>query len=334
MNRKQFLSGLSIAGVGSLISGQFLKAKAAPPTPPFDCVLIPSETAGPFPLDLSENETFFRQDVREELPGVQLNLKMKIIGLENCEPMQNVRVNIWHCDKDGVYSGYRTGNNPGDTDATSFRGYQFADANGEVEFITILPGWYPGRICHIHFQVYVSSSYSAVSQLTFPIEEKNAIYAANAEVYPKGTDPLSFQQDNIFSDGYEYQLATLTANEETGGYDSYLEVAVQGEGTVGLGHLERQAAKQFSLAQNFPNPYTANTTIPFTLKQAADVTVELYDLSGKRVYALAKENLATGDHQIPLELEALGLPVASYVYQMTVSNADGAFKLCKMMTAY
>ncbi|MCB0634729.1 MAG: hypothetical protein KDD15_33590 [Lewinella sp.] len=333
MNRKEFLSGLGIAGVGSMLPGQLLKAKTAPPSPPFDCVLIPSETAGPFPLDLTENETFFRQDVREDQTGVQLNLKLKIIGLENCEPMQNVRVNIWHCDKDGVYSGYSTGNNPGDSNATYLRGYQFADANGEVEFITIVPGWYSGRICHIHFQVYVSSSYSAISQLSFPIETKNAIYEANSELYTKGDDPLSFQQDNIFSDGYEYQLSTLTANEETGGYDAYLEVAVQGEGTVGLGHLERQAAKQFTLGQNFPNPYTANTTIPFTLVRPASVTLELWELSGRRVYSMVKENMATGDHQIPLELEALDLPVGNYVYQMTVSNSEGQFTLCKMMTA-
>ena len=60
--------------------------------------------------------------------------------------MQNVRVNIWHCDKDGLYSGYNT-----ETSLTYLRGYQFTDANGEVEFITIFPGLYTGRTCHIHF---------------------------------------------------------------------------------------------------------------------------------------------------------------------------------------
>ena len=62
------------------------------------CVLISSETAGPFPLDLTENQTFFRQDVRESEQGVKLNLKLKIFGLNNCEPMRNLRVNIWHLD--------------------------------------------------------------------------------------------------------------------------------------------------------------------------------------------------------------------------------------------
>ncbi|MBK7873762.1 MAG: hypothetical protein IPJ74_25445 [Saprospiraceae bacterium] len=90
-----------------------------------------------FPLDLTANTAFFRQDVRESKTGVQLNLKMKIIGASNCEPMRNVRVNIWHCDKDGLYSGYSQSNNAGQAGLTYLRGYQMTDANGEVNFITI-----------------------------------------------------------------------------------------------------------------------------------------------------------------------------------------------------
>jgi hypothetical protein len=54
--------------------------------PPPNCVIIPSETAGPFPLDLTENQTFFRQDIRENRIGVRHDLKLKIIGNANCEP--------------------------------------------------------------------------------------------------------------------------------------------------------------------------------------------------------------------------------------------------------
>lgn len=334
MNRKAFLKGLGLAGVGAVIPKQALQAGARRPfKPEFDCALIPSETAGPFPLDLSENTAFFRQDVRENKTGVQLNLKMKVIGVNNCEPMQNVRVNIWHCDKDGLYSGYSQSNNAGQAGLTYLRGYQFTDANGEANFITIFPGWYNGRICHIHFQAYVSSSYAAISQMTFDIETKNAIYTANSALYTKGQDPLSYSGDNIFSDGYQYQLATLSANLETGGYDAYLEVAVQGDGVTGLGHYEREAAKQFRLGQNYPNPYVEETAIPFSLIYPADVSIGLWDLSGKQVYTATRKNLGSGDHQLSLNMNTLGLSVANYAYQIEVKNINGIFRLCKMMTA-
>lgn len=231
MDRKDFLCKMGLGGVWLSSPSQRLTSNHIDNLQTTSCVLIPSETAGPFPLDLTENSTYFRQDIRESQQGIQLNVRLKIVGFDNCEPLQNVRVNIWHCDKDGVYSGYNTGNNPGDTNATHLRGYQFTDAYGEVEFITIFPGWYTGRICHIHFQVYVSSSYSAISQLTFPITIKNNLYSENSALYTKGADPLSFEDDNIFSDGHEYQLATLEENSATGGYSTYLEVTVEGSGT-------------------------------------------------------------------------------------------------------
>lgn len=335
MKRKEFLQGLGMAGIGTLLSGPALKADTTVkkgPLPP-NCTLIPSETAGPFPLDLTENATFFRQDIRENKTGVQLNVKLKIIGADNCEPMQNVRVNIWHCDKDGLYSGYSQNNNQGQAGLTYLRGYQMTDASGEVDFVTIFPGWYTGRICHIHFQVYVSSVYAAISQLTFPIADKNSLYANNATLYTKGADPLSFAQDNIFSDGYTYQLATLTPNSETGGYDTYLEVTVQGSGVTGLANLEPETGGQFKLGQNFPNPYKNETVIPFNLTNKSDVQIELWDLSGKRLAEIKETDLVPGDHTITVDPKSLGLPAATYLYQLQVSNSNGVFRQCKVMTA-
>ena len=332
MNRKEFLSGLGIAGIGSLIPSQLVRRSKEFSAPP-GCTLIPSETAGPFPLDLSENTAFFRQDLREDREGVQLNVKIRITGVDNCEPMQNARVNIWHCDKDGLYSGYDQNNNQGQAGLSYLRGYQFTDSNGEVEFTTILPGWYTGRICHIHFQVYVSSSYSAISQLTFDIDTKNAIYEEYSDLYTKGADPLEYDNDNIFSDGYAYQLATLAPNEDGNGYDSYLEVSVQGAGVVGIGHQEKEAAKYFALGQNFPNPYKSKTTIPYELMKRGDINLSLWNLNGQKVYDISRKNQSAGAYQFEISPVDLGLAVGNYVYQLQVSNSKGRFTLSKMMTA-
>lgn len=333
MERKQFLRGIGLAGAASLLPFGKALAGEGDDAKPASCSLIPSETEGPFPLDLSANTTFFRQDVREDREGVQLNLKMKIIGTGNCEAMPNVRVNIWHCDKDGIYSGYDNAMNPGSTTSTYLRGYQMTDADGEVNFITIFPGWYSGRVCHIHFRVFISSVYAAVSQLTFDAAAKNALYAANASVYTKGADPTTIASDNIFSDGYTLQLATLTPNSATGGYDAYLEVAVQGTGTTGLATLEPETGGQFKLGQNFPNPYSGSTTIPFNLVNASDVTLELFDLAGRKITEIRKTNLAAGDQRLELDLSGNGIATGNYIYQLQVENRNGIYRQCKMMTA-
>ncbi len=333
MNKREFLKSTGLMGIASVLPlGKLLAEDTNNSSPNNDCVLIPTEAAGPFPLDLSENPFYFRQDIRENKTGIRLNLKMKIIGEDNCFPMQNARVNIWHCDAGGLYSGYSANGNVGQQNFTYLRGYQLANANGEVEFITIFPGLYPGRICHIHFQVYVSSSYAAISQLTFPITPKQEIYAANPALYPKGADPVSLENDNVFSDGYAYQMATLTPNAETGEYNSYLEVTIKGSGITSIGHLEKENAKQFSLGQNYPNPYKNQTTIPLVLVHPADVRLDIHDLEGRIVARIQKDALSTGSHDIHIDLNSMGLPTGNYIYQVEVKNVNGMFRDYKMMT--
>jgi protocatechuate 3,4-dioxygenase beta subunit len=325
MNKREFLKTTSLLGLATLIPLP-KSVNAKPVNPNGGCVLIPSETAGPFPLDLTANTFYYRQDIRENKPGVQLNLRLHINGNIDCLPMENLRVNIWHCDKDGLYSGYQT-----ETGLTYLRGYQITDVYGEVEFITIFPGWYPGRICHIHFQVYVSSSYSAISQLSFDVATKQAIYNANPTVYTNGPDPTTFNADNIFSDGYAYQVASLIPNAN-GGYDGYLEMTIQGSGTTGIGHLEKENAKQFVLGQNFPNPYTTETSIPLRLQFPSNVSLEIFNVQGKQIRTVLNTNLNAGEHIIPVSLAELEIPAGNYAYQLTVKNSNGEFKDVKLMT--
>lgn len=335
MKRTEFLRGVGLAGLSSLIPFNNSLATPAGSTQKTTgtCVLIPSETEGPFPLDLSTSNsaTYFRSDVRESCTGTRLNLKMKIIGIDSCQALPNVRVNIWHCDKDGIYSGYNNSQNPGSTTTTYLRGYQMTDVNGEVNFTTIFPGWYNGRICHIHFQVYVSSVYKAVSQLTFDIPTKNALYAANS-LYTKGADPLNFSGDNIFSDGYTQQLATLTANSD-GSYNSYLEVTINSNGAPsGIRNYEGETGGQFKLGQNFPNPHNGRTTVPYSLITSSDVQLDIYDLSARLVRSLPQGTKNAGDQKVVVDFAELGIASGNYLYQLQVSNSSGIFRQAKMMS--
>ena len=158
-----------------------------------------------FSPGLDREHLLFRQDIREDRGGVPLRQKIRILGAENCDPMPNVRVNIWHCDRDGDYSGYAAMGSEGQTYC---RGYQMTDANGECEFVTIFPGWYPGRTTHVHFQVHVSSQYSVVSQWTWPHAAAVEVATAHSALYPEGLISLP-SQDGVFTDGSNCNWQTL-----------------------------------------------------------------------------------------------------------------------------
>ncbi len=179
------------------------------------CVLIPEETEGPYPLDLSGSEEFFRSEISEGRPGVPLTLTLSLVDVSTgCAAIEGARVDVWHCDADGVYSGHRQPGN--DTTGETFcRGIQLSDGNGQVTFQTIYPGWYQGRITHIHFQVFFEGGLAATSQIAFPEEITAAVYAV--EPYAaKGpnTSVRSFAEDNVFRDGTQYQMASVTGGAD------------------------------------------------------------------------------------------------------------------------
>lgn len=193
------------------------------------CTLIPEETEGPYPLTaVLSNSAMVRRDITEGKSGVPLTLVLNLVDVNNdCAPITNASVYVWHCDKDGVYSGY---SQPGaDARGETFcRGIQDVDGDGMAMFETIYPGWYTGRITHIHFQIFLfsSSTATATSQIAFPQEITQEIYDSTLYAeHGQNSSVGSFSQDNVFSDGVTYQLAEITGDIENG-YVATLQVGV------------------------------------------------------------------------------------------------------------
>jgi hypothetical protein len=291
------------------------------------CALVPSESAGPFPLDLTSNVYYFRQDIREDRLGIPLRQKIRVVGLEDCEPMANIRVNIWHCDAEGNYSGYGT-----EAGTTYLRGYQLTDANGECEFLTIFPGWYPGRTTHVHFQVHVSTAYSAVSQWTWSAADAQEPTMTHPALYPEGPDPLPPTSDMFFSDGFDLQTADLLWDEASGEYVSQYNVTVESAGFNGVGHLERMTAKVIEVQQNAPNPFVEKTQITFVLHEPAALKWSLWSVSGDCIFQEDLGSFPAGNHQIDINGSRFGLSASTYLYQLNATTMRDTYTVVKRMT--
>ena len=136
---------------------------------------------GPFYVD----PKLERADITEGRPGVPLRLLLQIIDAATCAPLAGARVDIWHADAAGRYSGFgQPGDGRTDPAARFLRGTQFADGAGEVRFTTIYPGWYPGRTPHIHFKVILDRACVLTGQLYLPDALSEFIYG-NAAPYSR-----------------------------------------------------------------------------------------------------------------------------------------------------
>ncbi|MGH7884124.1 MAG: intradiol ring-cleavage dioxygenase [Thermodesulfobacteriota bacterium] len=169
ITRRKLLQILGAAGISSAISfnkSYSQNSKTAPL-----CILTPEQTAGPFYFDTEQ----VREDITEDRKGLALNLLLTVVNSSDCKPIKDAIVDIWHADADGRYSGY---SNLGvDTKGEKFlRGIQITNLEGTVNFKTIYPGSYPGRVPHIHFKIYLDNKNLVTSQLYFPTEISKKVY--------------------------------------------------------------------------------------------------------------------------------------------------------------
>lgn len=167
VNTLLFTTGLLASTEATKVLGQDANTKSSDIlAKSASCVLTPQDVEGPYYFD----PKFLRSDITEGKEGVPLKLLLQVIDTKGCTPIPKARVDVWHCDSVGLYSGYE---GQGDDQAVSttgktfLRGTQMTDTLGQVIFTTIYPGWYPGRTPHIHLKVFLDQQTVLIGQLYF-----------------------------------------------------------------------------------------------------------------------------------------------------------------------
>jgi protocatechuate 3,4-dioxygenase beta subunit len=207
---------------------------------------IPTETAGPYPADGSNasNQTLnvlassgiVRSDIRTSLAtgtiaaGIPLAITLALVDTNNnCAPLAGYAIYLWHCNREGLYSLYSSGVTAEDY----LRGVQATAADGTASFSSIFPACYAGRWPHVHFEIYPSLTEATgtgnivhTSQLALPQAICETVYATEGySASVTNLSQISLASDNIFSDGYSTQMATVTG-DVTNGYTANLTVGV------------------------------------------------------------------------------------------------------------
>jgi protocatechuate 3,4-dioxygenase beta subunit len=208
-------------------TGEATSAATAGSTAVPSCMVRPELTGGPYFVD----EMLERSDIRSDpsggsvREGAELHLFVNVssVGGGTCEPIEGAMVDIWHCDAAGVYSDV-TDPSFDTTGQKWLRGFQRTDANGQVQFTTIYPGWYQGRAVHIHFKIRTENS-EFTSQWFFD-DEFSAQQIYTQEPYAaKGTQTLLNEADGIYQQSGG-QL-TLAVTEQDGVYAATFDIALE-----------------------------------------------------------------------------------------------------------
>jgi hypothetical protein len=122
----------------------------------------------------------------------------------------------------------------------------------------------------------------------------------------------SFVDENLTSGQYSYRLKQID-------FDGTSELS-------DVVNVEVTNPTQYNLSQNYPNPFNPSTTINFTLPEASNVTLKIFNTLGEEVSVLFNRVMEAGTHEV--NFEASQLHSGMYFYRIEA----GTFTQVKKMT--
>jgi protocatechuate 3,4-dioxygenase beta subunit len=159
------LGALALAAGGARIVDVFGRAGTASAQEPSvdaraQLPLTPAQTDGPY-FKAGSPET--SSLVGQNTAGTPFTVTGQVLTTDG-QPVAGALLDFWQADDNGQY----------DNNGYSFRGHQYADANGQYTLQTVLPGLYPGRTRHIHVKVQAPGGRVLTTQLYVPDDPRNA----------------------------------------------------------------------------------------------------------------------------------------------------------------
>lgn len=190
-------------------------------------------------------------------------------------------------------------------------------SNGTV--VQLLPGVVPVELSSFRATVNgktVSLNWTTVTETNnrgFEVQRKSSDndFVSVGFVNGKGTTTqiqnYSFTDTNLPVGSYAYRLKQIDF-DGTFEFSKVVEVYVV-------------APREFSLEQNFPNPFNPSTMISFSLKTDADVSLKVFNLLGQEIATLVNRRLTAGIQQVRFNAESLTSGV--YFYRIDAKGIDG-----------
>ena len=126
----------------------------------------------------------------------------------------------------------------------------------------------------------------------------------------------SFEDKKLSTGKYNYRLKQLDYNNKTTLFD--LSNAIE----IGK-------PKKFELSQNYPNPFNPITKIDYNLPFNGNVTLNIYDISGREITTLVNNTQEAGFYTV--QFNANNFASGTYFYRISANNGQENFVMTKRM---
>jgi hypothetical protein len=137
------------------------------------------------------------------------------------------------------------------------------------------------------------------------------VFSMEANVVAAGSSPL-FTVPVVSNDGGSVSFGEVSSSDA---YGNLLETVAS---------LEAPLPTSYSVEQNYPNPFNARTQISFALPEAADVSIEIYSVTGQLVETIS-DRYEAGNHSVTWDASRVASGV--YFYKLTAGDFSQTMKM-------
>ena len=296
--RRQFLRNTSLAALSFGILPAIAKNNTEPqPNSSILCDEITEDYYGQGPFytanapNIQNNQL---ADINEV--GTKIIISGRVFNLDCAEAIPNTIFDIWQANDAGSY----------DNSGFNLRGKAVSNSQGFYIFESIKPGLYLNgstyRPSHIHFKITTPFHSAFTTQLYFSGDP----YIANdaAASITSGT----YDATN--------RIIPLTTNAN-GDLEGTWDVVISGSGiSVGDNNIHLDKGMIYSAS---PNPFNNRVEIKYGVFQKGLVSVFVYDIHGRVVSQLEKQQLSSEKYEVMWEPEEQ-LPNGHYFIALKIND--------------
>jgi hypothetical protein len=125
-------------------------------------------------------------------------------------------------------------------------------------------------------------------------------------------DPFFARVDYRGAFGRRLWIDSWTALDQVGYLGRISSVAIE--------QVDAEIPMQIALTQNYPNPFNPSTAIEFSLNQAQDIRLTVYDLMGREVVVLAQGTQPAGTFRVTFDASAMASGL--YLYRLDTESGS------------
>lgn len=156
------------------------------------------------------------------------------------------------------------------------------------------------------------------SDFSFYRVYRDTIQNFNANVQ----NQISAQEENTFSEilpqqnqSYFYQITAVDSQNNESAYGTEIEIIVNP-----ITSVNPKKYFNYRIDQNYPNPFNPKTTIGYSLKEAGNVKISVYDIKGEKISTIEEGYRFPGHYKTDFSGDNLASGI--YVYKLTVLNEN------------